>query len=98
MQSIQSKSSGAPTALVYVTLGALLSVWSGVWFLYEKNNEHPSRGIYYVCSGLLLTGIALLAIGFLVGSMARKAQEAEIAKEAAKAGAIDRNPGMAQKV
>lgn len=98
MPPIQNKNSGASTALVYVTIGALLSVWSGVWFLYENNLEQPSRGVYYVCTGLLLTGIALLLIGFFVGSMSRKAHEVEIAKEAAKAGAIERNPAVASKV
>ena len=93
-----NKNSGASTALVYVTLGALLAVWSGVWFLYENNLEHPSRGVFYICSGLLLTGISLLMIGFFVGSMSRKAHEVEIAKEAAKVVAIDRNPSVANKV
>jgi hypothetical protein len=31
----QKPSSVAPAALIYITLGALLSVWSGIWFVYE---------------------------------------------------------------
>jgi len=98
MPPIQSKPSGTSTSLVYITLGALLTVWSGIWFLYNNNTETPSRGVQYVCLGLLMTGIALLAIGFFVGSMARRAHEVAIAQEAAKVGAIDKNPSVAQKV
>ena len=44
MPPIPAQSSAAPTALIYITLGALLTVWSGIWFLYESNNGDPSRG------------------------------------------------------
>ena len=85
-------------ALIYVTLGALLSVWSGVWFLYENNSPNASRGVYYVCSGLLMTGIALLVIGFVLGRMAHRVQNVEIAQDAAKARAIDKDPSLAHKI
>jgi len=91
-------SSNGPTALVYITIGALLSVWSAIWFFYEQNNPNASRGVYYICAGLLLTGIALLVIGFGVGRIAHRAQDAEIAQESAKAVAIDKDPSLAHKV
>ncbi len=99
MPPIQNKpSSGGSTALVYITLGALLSVWSGIWFLYQQNSGTSSNGVKFVCLGLLLTGIALLVIGGLVGRMAHKVHSAEIAQETAKAGAIAKDPSIAHKV
>ena len=92
-----SKSSAAP-ALIYITLGALMSVWSGVWFVYERNKPDASNGTYYICTGLLLTGLALLAIGFVLGRIAHKAQSMEIAQDAAKVRAVDRDPSLAQKI
>ena len=94
----QKPSSAAPTALIYITLGALLSVWSGIWFIYERNTENASRGVYYICSGLLLTGLALLAIGFAIGRVAHRAQSAEIAQDEAKLDAIGRDPKLAQRI
>ena len=94
----QKPSSAAPTALIYITLGALLSVWSGIWFIYERNTENASRGVYYICSGLLLTGLALLAIGFAIGRVAHRAQSAEIAQDEAKVDAISRDPKVAQRI
>jgi len=91
-------SSAAPTALIYITLGALLSVWSGVWFIYENNTANASRGVYYLCAGLLMTGIALLANGFGVGRLAHRAQSAEIAQETAKAHAVEKDPSLAHKI
>jgi len=95
---LNKPSSGGSTALVYITLGALLTVWSLIWFLYQNNNGSPSTGIKYVCLGLLLTGISLLVIGGLVGRMAHKVHNAEVAQEAAKAGAIAKDPTIAHKV
>jgi hypothetical protein len=88
----------APAALIYITLGALLSVWSGVWFLYENNTANASRGVFYLCAGMLMTGIALLAIGFGLGKLAHKAQSVEIAQEAAKAHAVEKDPSIADKI
>lgn len=92
------QSSAAPAALVYITLGALLSVWSGIWFLYQSQSQNPSGGSRYVCLGLLLTGIALLVIGFGIGQISRKAQAGEIEaqQQAAKATAIQNDPALAR--
>jgi hypothetical protein len=94
MPPIPSKqSSAAPTALIYITLGALMAIWSGLWFLYNNNNN-GSRGVNYVCAGLLLTGIAFLVIGFGLGKISRKAQEGELVaqNQAARAAAIANDP------
>jgi len=94
MPPIPSKqSSAAPTALIYITLGGLLTVWSGIWFLYQNNNPPSSPGTRYICLGLLLTGVALLVIGFGIGKISRKAQEGELVAQQqaaqAAAGTVD---------
>lgn len=94
----QKATSAGPTALTYITIGALLSVWSGIWYVYEQNTANASRGVYYICAGLLLTGIALLAIGFVLGRIAHKAHSVEIAQDAAKVVAIQKDPAVAHKV
>jgi hypothetical protein len=75
-----SKPSGAaPASLVYITLGALMSVWSGIWFMYLRNNAISTRsGQFYVCMGFLVTGIVLVAIGLGLGPLSRMARHAEL--------------------
>ena len=61
-----SKPSGAaPASLFYITLGALMTVWSGIWFMYLRNHDGSGHsGQFYICTGFLITGLVLLAIGF----------------------------------
>jgi len=76
--TLSKPSSAAPTSLFYITLGALLTVWSGVWYIYLKNYP-PSHQIYfYFCYGFLGTGLVLLAIGFTLGPLSRLARHAEL--------------------
>ncbi len=98
LTSATKPSSVAPAALTYITIGGALSVWSGVWFAYEQNAENPSRGITYICAGLLLSGIGMLIVGFVLGRIAHKAHSVEIAQDEAKIGAIDKDPAIAHKV
>ena len=78
MPPILSKpSSAAPTSLVYITIGALLTAWSAIWFFYNQSN--PGKGfVGYMITGLLLTGIILLIIGFMIGPLSRAARQAEL--------------------
>jgi len=79
MPPILSKpSSAAPTSLFYVTVGALLSVWSGIWYVYLKNNPPAHQSVHYLCYGFLGTGLVLLAIGFTLGPLSRWARHAEL--------------------
>ena len=79
MPPILSKpSSAAPTSLVYITLGAVMTVWSGLWFFYLQNNPPSHQFVHYVDAGFLLTGIVFLLIGFGLGPMARFARQAEL--------------------
>jgi hypothetical protein len=78
---ILSKPSGsARTAVAYITLGALMGVWSVIWFWYLHNNPPPGYA-YYWCTGLLFTGLVLMVIGFTIGQIGRAARHAELPPE-----------------
>jgi RsiW-degrading membrane proteinase PrsW (M82 family) len=79
MPPILSKpSSAAPTSLVFITLGALLVVWSGLWYFYLQNNPPSHQFVHYLDAGFLLSGIVFLMIGIFLGPMARFARQAEL--------------------
>ena len=59
-----------PEALIFIMLGAFLAVGGGIWFSYEIDQPFASRGVYYVCVGLVAMGVALIAIGLGIGRMA----------------------------
>jgi hypothetical protein len=71
-------SAEARVALIYITGGALLGVWSGVWYLYLRDSPPTTAVPYYLCTGFLLTGLILILIGFGVGHIGRAARRAEL--------------------
>jgi hypothetical protein len=68
----------SPTALTYVTLGALLTVWCLISGLYAYYHPFANRSVYYFGAGLLGTGLVLLAIGLSLGWITRLARKAEL--------------------
>ena len=74
--AILSNPSGAfPTSLIYITLGTLIDVWTIVSLLYYPPETQFG---HFIVIGLLITGIALLAIGLLLGPIGRFARHAEL--------------------
>jgi len=72
-------SSAAFTSLIYITIGALMDVWSGIWWYYMTRGHGPDNvAMWYVCYGFLLTGAVLIVIGFAVGRIGRSARKAEV--------------------
>jgi hypothetical protein len=71
--------SGARSALLYITGGSLLTVWSALALVYMKNHAVESRtdAPFYVGVGFLLSGVTLFVIGVAVGSIGRSAREAD---------------------
>lgn len=79
MPPILTKPSGAaPAALMYITIGALMTVWSGIWYTWLRNHEASNQGMHYLCMGFLVTGVVLLAIGFTLGPISRWSRHAEL--------------------
>jgi len=76
-----SKPSFAPrTALIYVTIGALLGVWTLVWYFWFARDPqgYISRDTWFWLSGLFFTGLVLIVIGLLLGHIGRAARKAEM--------------------
>lgn len=70
---------GPRTALGYVTVGALLDVWTTVWyFAFIQGAEHPSNTTWFFLVGLFLTGITLIALGLTLGPIGQAARRAEM--------------------
>jgi hypothetical protein len=76
---------GPRTAIIYITIGALLDVWTAVWyFAFAGDQEgHISRNTWFWLAGLFLTGITLITIGILLGNIGRSARKAELPPEEA---------------
>jgi hypothetical protein len=84
MPLLSKPSPATRTALLYITVGALTVVWTGIWYVYLGNNPPgPDSTAYYWCSGFLITGLTLLCIGLALGRIGRAAQRAELVHEQA---------------
>ena len=83
MPLMSKPASEAKIALLFVTLGSVMLVWSGVWYLYQHNQEGAGTPPWeeYTCYGSLGTGAVLLIIGLAVGRIARAARQAEMPPE-----------------
>ena len=77
MAMMTQPSFGPRTAVMYVTTGALLVVWTGVWYVSNHNGASPQMTSFWI-PGLFLSGLALLAIGMFLGPLGRAARKAEL--------------------
>ena len=77
MPFTKSTTSAGGTALIYVTAGSLIVIWSGMWFAYLYNHPPRESSTYYWCTGTLITGAALFLIGIGLGRIRRAARQAE---------------------
>jgi len=69
--------SATRAALVYITVGSVMIVWSGIYYWYLRDHPPGGDGPSYWCTGFMLTGCTLLAIGLAVGWIGRAARQAE---------------------
>lgn len=73
---ILNKLTGAfPTALIYITIGTLITIWTLVYWILSSTASQT--GHFWVV-GFFLTGLSLLAIGLLLGKIGRSARAAEL--------------------
>lgn len=68
----------AKTGLLYITVGAVTEVWSGIWLWYLERHPPSGDGPWYWAWGCLLTGAVVLIIGLGLGRAGRAALEAEL--------------------
>jgi len=78
MWLFKQASTPARTVLLYITIGALIVIWTGVWYVYLLNNPAEAT-VYYWCAGFLVTGLTMVVIGLVLGYLGRSARVAELA-------------------
>jgi hypothetical protein len=64
-------------AVVYITIGAILVVWTVVWHVWMNRHPPQGDGPYFWCYGFMLTGLTLIIIGLALGRIGRSARTAE---------------------
>lgn len=82
---------GPRTALAYITVGALMDVWTAVWyFSFVRGSGHDiSNTTWFWLLGLFLTGLTLIVLGLALGPIGQAARRAELPPpEAAHAEAV----------
>jgi hypothetical protein len=78
--------SAATVAVGYITAGALMLVWSGVYYLYQINHGSLTDDKAYWSYGFLATGLVILLIGLLLGPIGQSVRKAEVAAPGVVAG------------
>ena len=79
--AILTKPSFAPsTAIIYITIGALLDVWTAVYYFTFMNDGSPEsrQTATFWLGGFFLTGIIFMVIGFALGPIGRAPRQAEM--------------------
>lgn len=71
---------GPKAAISYITVGAIMDVWTTVWyFVYIRGRTSPVQPQeWFWLAGLFFTGLTLIAIGMLLGPIGRSARRAEL--------------------
>jgi hypothetical protein len=77
MQFVNKSWPAAKTSLLYITVGSIMEVWSGVWYFYLNAHPPASDMVWYVGAGFARTGLVLLVIGLALGRIGRAARHAE---------------------
>lgn len=78
MHGEPKQATSATTALVYVTIGALIDVWTTVYYFYVRK-VGAGETTYLWISGFFFTGLVLIFIGLALGRIARAVRPAEVA-------------------
>lgn len=69
---------GPKTALGYVTGGALLCVWTLVWYFTRGQDRALDHTDWFWLAGLFLTGTTFVFLGLVLGPLGRAARQAEL--------------------
>ena len=99
-EMLRTQSRSASGAILYVTVGTLLMIWSGLYYYYFLSAaERTSDWQNFACLGTILSGFAIAAIGLLFGVIGRGAKAADTTVGAAPIGpmvapAVVGNPGV----
>lgn len=72
------QANSATTALIYITLGSLIDVWSVVYWYYLRTHGGSDIAYLYL-GGFFFSGLVLFLIGLAVGRIGSAARKAEVA-------------------
>jgi hypothetical protein len=71
------QANSATTAVTFITVGALMAVWSAVYYVYL--NRHESGDFAYLwVYGFFFSGLVLIGIGIGLGHIGRVVRDAEV--------------------
>jgi len=76
MPLLSHPSFGPRTALIYVTVGSLIDVWTLVWYFTRESPLTPTGQFWVI--GLVFTGLTFIALGLLLGPLGRWARQSEL--------------------
>ena len=71
------QATSATTSIFYITIGALMDVWTTVYYFYCRGRI-VSDETYFWIYGAFATGLVLMLIGAAVGRIGRSAMSAEV--------------------
>ena len=79
MPMLSNPAFGPRTAIIYITLGTLIDVWTAVWYFAFARHESGgiSANMQFWLWGFFLTGLTLIVVGLLLGHIGRAARRAE---------------------
>lgn len=69
---------GPRTAIIYITAGAMIDVWTIVWYWAFGRGEVLSDNTRFWLWGFFLTGLTLIIIGAFLGRIGRAARKVEM--------------------
>ena len=84
MSLLTNPAFGPKVALIYVTVGALIDVWTAVYyFAYGRGkmndgNTADDNTTWFWVVGFFLTGLVLIILGLVLGKLGRAARESEL--------------------
>ena len=78
MGMLSNPAFGPRVALIYVTVGALIDVWTLVYYFTVARDRELNNSTWFWLSGLFLTGLTLVILGLVLGPLGRAARKAEL--------------------
>lgn len=83
MSMLTNPAFGPKVALIYVTVGAMIDVWTAVYyFAYGRSRMSDGTGddntTWFWVVGFFLTGLVLIILGLVLGPLGRAARESEL--------------------
>jgi|SRR4051812_37324514 len=88
MSMLSNPAFGPRLAVAYVTIGALIDVWTGVWYYAFSQPSAQGGGLpanqWFWVTGFFLTGLTLMVIGLLIGPLGQYARKSELPPPEAK--------------